>query len=145
MGVSCIQRSCSIVMAYAHSVMYTSIRACFLYFFYNPYMSLLIQRIFHLLVYIHTCMHNVQLHVCVYRWHIRLQPSLLHESSYVHTLPAHNARMPPAEIHQRCIYPTLTVHIHMKWCVCVCVCVCVYYRLLASMPARALFFHSSVT
>ena len=37
-------------MAYAHSVMYTSIRACFLYFFYNPYMSLLIQRIFHLLV-----------------------------------------------------------------------------------------------
>ena len=39
-GVSCIQRSCSTVMAHAQSVMYTSIRACFLYFFYNPYMSL---------------------------------------------------------------------------------------------------------
>ena len=52
----------SIVMAYPHSsVMYTRIRACFLYFFYNPYMSLLIQRIFHLLVIygIHTICQTV--------------------------------------------------------------------------------------
>ena len=30
------------IMAQAHSFMHTSIRACFLYFSYNPYMSLLI-------------------------------------------------------------------------------------------------------
>ena len=40
----CIPRyihcSWSTVMAQAHSVMHTSIRACFLCFFYNPYMSL---------------------------------------------------------------------------------------------------------
>ena len=28
------------MMAQAHSVMHITIRACFLYFFYNPYMSL---------------------------------------------------------------------------------------------------------
>ena len=44
-GVSCIQCSCSTVMAHAHSVMYTSIRACFLYFFYNP-STCMFQRIF---------------------------------------------------------------------------------------------------
>ena len=36
------------IIAQAHSVMHTSIRACFLCFFYNPYMSLF--RIFYLLV-----------------------------------------------------------------------------------------------
>ena len=53
----CIPRyihcSWSTVMAQAHSVMHTSIRACFLCFFYNPYMSLFNSKnFFNLLVYI---------------------------------------------------------------------------------------------
>ena len=39
-------------MAQAHCYAYITIRPCFLCFFYNPYMSFLIPRIFHLLVYI---------------------------------------------------------------------------------------------
>ena len=43
-GVSLLSKTHSLFMSHSNdSVMHTSIRACFLYFFYNPYISLLIQ------------------------------------------------------------------------------------------------------
>ena len=79
-GVSLLSKTHSLFMSHSNgSVMHTSIRACFLYFFYNPYMSLFNSKnFFHLLVstlfYLHPA--NVMLIISYMYIHIHVHDSL---------------------------------------------------------------------